>query len=107
MGEQLKAQYAGNAGFLPKIDSMSKGFKSFRRTRPDGNCFYRAYIYGIFEQLPGNKARQAFLAARAKQALDFCLKVGYEKVAIEDFWEEFGSCVEKLSAESATSPATL
>mmetsp|Transcript_19380 Transcript_19380/g.53215 ORF Transcript_19380/g.53215 Transcript_19380/m.53215 type:complete len:268 (+) Transcript_19380:104-907(+) len=100
--DELKAQYAGNAGFLPKIETLMKSFRALRRTRPDGNCFYRAYLYGIFEQLPGSKDRQAFIAERAKAALDYCIDAGYERVAIEDFWEELSACVERLSAEGAS-----
>jgi len=102
--EELKQQYACSPGFLPKVDNLIKveGYQAFRRTRPDGNCFYRAYLYGILEQLPGQKERQMFLADRAKKALDFCTAAGYERVAIEDFWEEFCSCVERLAADGAS-----
>lgn len=97
----LREQYTGSAGFLPKVEKLATNYRAFRRTRPDGNCFYRAYLFGILEQLPGHKDRQTFIADRAKAALDFCIGAGYERVAIEDFWEEFCGCVERLSAETA------
>mmetsp|Transcript_43927 Transcript_43927/g.99243 ORF Transcript_43927/g.99243 Transcript_43927/m.99243 type:complete len:260 (-) Transcript_43927:41-820(-) len=102
----LKAQYADNVGFLPKVESLGRRFGAMRRTRPDGSCFYRAYIFGIFEQLLGQKERHAAFSARAKAALDYCVEVGYEKVAIEEFYEEFASCLERLAVEGA-SVATL
>lgn len=98
----LRAQYEDNPGFLPKVESLRKRFGALRRTRPDGNCFYRAYIFGIFEQLLGSKERHAAFAARAKGALDYCVAVGYEKVAIEEFYEEFASCLDSLAVEGAT-----
>lgn len=98
----LKAEYAGNDGFLRKLDSLSKRFSSIRRIRPDGNCFYRAYLFGILEQIAGNKERHAAFTATAKQTLQYCLDVGYEKVAVEDFADVFNMCVGDLSGEHAT-----
>mmetsp|Transcript_22266 Transcript_22266/g.51427 ORF Transcript_22266/g.51427 Transcript_22266/m.51427 type:complete len:230 (-) Transcript_22266:24-713(-) len=98
----LRAQYASNPGFLPKIDGLGRRFAAIRRTRPDGNCFYRAYLYGIFEAIVGKAAPLTEFAARAKASLDFCLGAGYERVALEDFHEEFVSCIERLAAEGAS-----
>jgi len=97
----LKTQYAGNAGFLPKVESLEKRFLGLRRTRPDGNCFYRAYLFGIFEQLLGRTDRQAVFVGRTQSALEDCMKAGYERVAIEDFYDEFASCVGRIGAEGA------
>lgn len=99
--ESLKAQYADNPGFLPKVDSLGKRFTAIRRTRPDGNCFYRAYIFGIFEQLAGNQERSTPFAGVVRKSLDYCCEVGYERVAIEDFFDEFTSCVDKVCSEGA------
>jgi len=103
--DELKAQYAGNAGFMPKVESLEKRFLGLRRTRPDGNCFYRAYIFGIFEQLLGRTDRHAALAARTQSALEDCMKAGYENV-VEDFYDEFVSCLGRVGAEGAQ-PAVL
>lgn len=100
--EVLKAQYADNPGFLPKVESLEQRFLGLRRTRPDGNCFYRAYLFGIFEQLPGQKERHAAFAARTKDSLETCVRAGYEKVAVEDFHDEFVSCLQRLGAEGAS-----
>ncbi|CAE7843056.1 ano10 [Symbiodinium necroappetens] len=93
---ELEAEYAENPAFLAKVKSLEERFSSFRRTSPDGNCFYRAYLFGIFEQLVGNKERHAAFASHLKGALDFCIGAGYEKVAIEDFYEEFMASIERL-----------
>lgn len=94
----LKAQYADNPGFLPKVEALGRRFRAFRRTRPDGNCFYRAYIFGIFEALAGHRERRDAFTSRAKQTLDYCCEVGYERVAIEDFYDEFIACLGRLAA---------
>mmetsp|Transcript_51719 Transcript_51719/g.83925 ORF Transcript_51719/g.83925 Transcript_51719/m.83925 type:complete len:262 (+) Transcript_51719:103-888(+) len=101
----LKEQYATNPGFLPKVEKLESRFRALRRTRPDGNCFYRAYLFGIFEQIAGNKERHAAFLQRAKKSLDFCVGAGYEKVAIEDFYEEFIESVESLAPEGSSASA--
>lgn len=48
----LFLEYAvGNPVFAKKIDSLSHSFSSMRRTRGDGNCFYRAFIFSYLEGL--------------------------------------------------------
>lgn len=100
--DTLKEQYAANPEFLPKVESLSKRFEQLRRTRPDGNCFYRAYLFGICEQLAANRESHANFMLLAKQSLQYCLEAGYEKVAIEDFYEEFLECLGRVSADGAT-----
>eukprot|EP00929_Paragymnodinium_shiwhaense_P001050 TRINITY_DN101279_c0_g1_i1.p1 TRINITY_DN101279_c0_g1~~TRINITY_DN101279_c0_g1_i1.p1 ORF type:complete len:273 (-),score=53.00 TRINITY_DN101279_c0_g1_i1:145-963(-) len=102
--DALREQYADNAGFLPKVQNLAKSFRALRRTRPDGNCFYRAYMFGMMEQLPNSPERQGFLQRRAKEAMDFCTAAGYERIAIEDFSEVFTESLEKLSSSSTSTP---
>ena len=48
----LRSEYAvGNLVFAKKIESLSKSFSSLRRTRGDGNCFYRAFLFSYLEGL--------------------------------------------------------
>mmetsp|Transcript_19396 Transcript_19396/g.45113 ORF Transcript_19396/g.45113 Transcript_19396/m.45113 type:complete len:272 (+) Transcript_19396:66-881(+) len=95
----LSEQYTGNAGFLPKIENMQKRFARFRRTRPDGNCFYRSFLFGMFEQLALHPDRLQVFVSRAKATLDLCIQAGYERMVIEDFYEDFMSCVDMLSGK--------
>lgn len=57
-----------------------------RRIRPDGNCFYRAYLYGIFENLLRSPE---ILITRFKGAVEdlsnLCKASGYDSFAIDDF----------------------
>lgn len=98
----LKVHYAGNPGFLPKVEGLSQRFSATRRTRPDGNCFYRAYLYGIFENLVGQPTLLHAFSERTRGSLDFCEGAGYERVAIEDFYDEFCSCLARLDSEGAS-----
>mmetsp|Transcript_36036 Transcript_36036/g.67103 ORF Transcript_36036/g.67103 Transcript_36036/m.67103 type:complete len:239 (+) Transcript_36036:57-773(+) len=98
----LKAEYAENPSFLSKVEGLEDHFQAIRRTRPDGNCFYRAYLFGLFEQLAGNKERHAAVTQRLRGALDVCTAAGYEKVAIEDFYEEFMASIDRMSIEGSS-----
>lgn len=37
--------------FLDKISSLSGTYKHIRRTRGDGNCFFRSFIFRYLEYL--------------------------------------------------------
>jgi len=45
----LKEEYQNNEGFLKKIKWVETKFPHFRRVRRDGSCFYRAFLYTLFE----------------------------------------------------------
>jgi ubiquitin thioesterase protein OTUB1 len=49
----LRAEYAqGSQVFLSKIDRLGAlGYSYMRRTRGDGNCCYRGFIFGYLERL--------------------------------------------------------
>ncbi len=76
-----------------------------RRLRRDGNCFYRAYLFQVFEyfiQSTGtesapiaNPLYDKFLKAveGSKQEL---MSIGYEEICIEDFYDLFLGEVKKL-----------
>jgi ubiquitin thioesterase protein OTUB1 len=47
----LEDEYAGDDVYCQKVHDLAKKYKSMRRTRPDGNCFFRAFSYAYMEQL--------------------------------------------------------
>eukprot|EP00798_Chlamydomonas_sp_ICE-L_P001658 gene1658-33051_t len=50
--EGLNAEYEhGNEVFLYKITKLQQTFTHFRRTRGDGNCFFRAFLFSYIEGL--------------------------------------------------------
>lgn len=97
----LREQYADNPGFLPKVENLGARYSSMRRTRPDGNCFYRGYLFGIFEKVLADKGLHEALLARARASLEYCLAAGYERIAVEDFHEDFCASLERLGVEGA------
>ncbi|EFJ52492.1 hypothetical protein VOLCADRAFT_86645 [Volvox carteri f. nagariensis] len=48
----LKEEYInGNQNFVQKIGKLEASYGTFRRTRGDGNCFFRGFIFAYLENL--------------------------------------------------------
>ncbi|EGD73509.1 hypothetical protein PTSG_05213 [Salpingoeca rosetta] len=82
----LLAEY-GDPLFTTKIKSMLDAFPKMRKTRGDGNCFYRAYAYGIAEHFAAHKDKLPGFLETLKQTFDMALAAGYPEFTAEDFYE--------------------
>ncbi|KAL9927097.1 ubiquitin thioesterase otubain-like [Glossina fuscipes fuscipes] len=51
----LNEEYLGDAVFTSKTLDLASKYSFMRRTRPDGNCFFRAFAYAYLEHLISNK----------------------------------------------------
>jgi ubiquitin thioesterase protein OTUB1 len=49
--KQTFQEFANDPVYLEKVRNLSANFSHIRRTRPDGNCFYRALAFAYFEHL--------------------------------------------------------
>ncbi|KAJ8967198.1 hypothetical protein NQ314_003028 [Rhamnusium bicolor] len=47
----LNNEYSTDKIYLEKVKDLSIKYKYIRRTRPDGNCFFRAFSYANIERL--------------------------------------------------------
>lgn len=109
----LKTEYAGNANenFMFGIDSLHRRYDAMRRVRGDGNCFFRAFIFALCEQLlntGGGSSSAAKLRARIEEKIRASkaelIAIGYSEIAIDAFWETF---VDYLAAMETRSHAEL
>ena len=63
-----------------------------RRLRRDGNCFYRAFLFQIFEHfiLAEDKTQYnqfvELVTASKKDLMETC---GYDEIVIDDFYDSF------------------
>lgn len=95
----LLEEYADDdAIYLEKINALSERYTHVRTTRRDGNCFYRAFIFGYLEQLLSNKETFDTFRARASEAKDHLEKLGYPSFTVEDFHDQFISVVDSVRA---------
>lgn len=47
----LEAEYITDEVYQSKVKDLLRKYNHIRRTRPDGNCFYRAFAFAYFERL--------------------------------------------------------
>ena len=47
----LETQFCNDPTFLKNAIQLQEKYVSLRRTRPDGNCMYRALAFGQFERM--------------------------------------------------------
>ena len=106
--EALGAEYADNPqrGFVEGIARLDETYASLRRVRKDGNCFYRAFLYRYLEELVqrnfdvprpptgsgsagGGCAELRRIRTVAKDSKAALLKVGFEEIVVDSFWETF------------------
>jgi len=115
----LAQEYATDPVYLQKIADLQSRYSSLRRTRGDGNCFFRAFGFAYFEYLlllsdssSSSPASTAVAAAERKAFKQRCTDMkdllistlGFPQFTVEDFHDTFVEAVEKLdpSAASAT-----
>lgn len=88
--QSLLPEYADSGtAFAPKIRSLMQRFTSFRRTRQDGNCFYRSFLFGLVEALltARNHAAARRLVAIVEEWKQKMVAVGFQELVFEDAQE--------------------
>jgi len=95
--EVLREEYKDNK-FELCFDSLRERYSGVRRLRRDGNCFYRAFLFMVFEHFVRNKEDPQFatvldVVEGSKKQL---VEVGYDEIAVEDFYDLFVAEFKKL-----------
>ncbi|CDW75085.1 ubiquitin thioesterase otub1 [Stylonychia lemnae] len=93
----LKHEYQDNK-FELCFDQLATRYSKVRRLRRDGNCFYRAFLFQVFEHFIHNPEDPQYeqilkvLVGSKKDLMD----LGYDEIAIEDFYDLFLDEFKKL-----------
>ncbi|KAG7087579.1 hypothetical protein E1B28_013533 [Marasmius oreades] len=81
----------GSLSFVKQIDWLERrGFLWIRRTRGDGDCFYRSLAFAFVERLLKAKDRGAavqYAMVTLSESLQMLENVGFEKLVFEDFYD--------------------
>jgi ubiquitin thioesterase protein OTUB1 len=89
--------------FCTKLKNLVPLYPRFRRTRGDGNCFYRSFGFGYMEMLCNDPQELERVLPIIKGSLAPLLAVGYPELTTEDFYDAFVGLAEavqeKRSAE--------
>ncbi|XP_062892339.1 ubiquitin thioesterase OTUB1b isoform X1 [Mobula hypostoma] len=84
-----------------KVKDLHNRYCCIRKTRPDGNCFYRAFGFAHLEALLDNsKELQKFkaIASRSKEDL---VTQGFTEFTIEDFHNTFMDVIELVEKQGS------
>jgi len=90
--QELKNDYQIDDGiYQSKIANLERDYTYLRRTRPDGNCFFRAFGFAYFESLlkDNNQDELDKFIKFTKVSKDELIKLGLPSVTIEDFFDVF------------------
>ncbi|XP_021035303.1 ubiquitin thioesterase OTUB2 isoform X3 [Mus caroli] len=92
-----------NRIYQRKIQELSKRFSSIRKTKGDGNCFYRALGYSYLESLLGKSREILKFKERVLQTPNDLLAAGFEEHKFRNFFNAFYSVVELVEQDSSVS----
>ena len=101
---KLTEEYKSNEEYLKSIENISKKYKTYRKVRRDGNCFYRSFIYRLFEHVCIKNDKNLFEKIKQKiiESKSLTEKNGYEWAVVQDFYDmflkEFTECFNSLSS---------
>lgn len=70
---------------MSKLKYLTSKYKSIRKTRPDGNCFFRAFAYAYLEYLVKNKDDYEPFRALSEESKDRLIQLGFPQFTLEDF----------------------
>lgn len=99
---------SNNTTFIRGAKYLAGKYKQVRRIRGDGNCYYRAIMYSVCESMllgagssgeieAAKKVELERLTTWAKSSMDEVTRHGYDRFAIEMFYEELVELFEYLS----------
>lgn len=83
--KSLEQEYAEDDVYLSKAKALAQQYSFIRRTRPDGNCFFRAFSYAYLEKLIENKEEYNKFRDLALKSKDSLVALGFPQFTVEDF----------------------
>lgn len=88
----LAAEYqSGSDILLEKIKLLGEKYTAIRRTRGDGNCFFRSFMFSFLEHIleTQNKAEVDSVKANVEECRKTLQGLGYADFTFEDFFTLF------------------
>ncbi|XP_066132053.1 ubiquitin thioesterase OTUB2 isoform X1 [Saccopteryx bilineata] len=92
-----------NRIYQRKIQELSKRFTAIRKTKGDGNCFYRALGYSYLESLLGKNREILKFKERVLQTPNDLVAAGFEEHRFRNFFNAFYSVVELVEKDGSVS----
>lgn len=92
----LNDEYELDEVYKNKIKDLQTKYKYIRRTRPDGNCFFRAFAFAYLEYLGKNPQDYTSFKTLAQDSKEKLIKLGFPQFTLEDFHDTFMEVVKKF-----------
>ncbi|KAL2468868.1 Ubiquitin thioesterase otubain-like [Forsythia ovata] len=102
----LAVEYkSGNAILLEKIKVLITQYAALRRTRGDGNCFFRSFMFAYLEHILESQdgAEVDRITVSVEQCRKTLLSLGYAEFTFEDFFALFLEQLENVLQGSEAS----
>lgn len=90
----LDAEYSGDPVYHNKVKDLATKYKSIRRIRPDGNCFFRAFAYSYLEYLSAHRPELAKFQELGQTSKEKLISLGFPSFTLEDFQAIFMEVVQ-------------
>ena len=100
---KLIEEYKSNEEYSKSVENISEKYKSIRKIRRDGNCFYRSFIFRLFEHICIKNDKELFEKIKQKiiDVKELTGRNGYDWIVVEDFYDlflkEFTDCFNSLT----------
>ena len=104
----LNEDYKSNEEYVNSVKTITTKYKKIRKVRRDGNCFYRSFIYRLFEFICMKNNQKLFdhVNKKIQEVKDLTTRNGYDWIIVEDFYNtflnEFNRCFNSLQLCSVT-----
>lgn len=108
--QELKGDYqADDSIYQNKIELLENNYAFLRRTRPDGNCFFRAFGYAYFESLLNDQDQEELdkFIKLTKLSKEELINLGLPSVTIEDFYDVFLEMLHNIKQKEIQTPQQL
>ncbi|KAJ8922477.1 hypothetical protein NQ315_007505 [Exocentrus adspersus] len=92
----LNNEYSTDTVYQEKVKDLASKYKSIRKTRPDGNCFFRAFSYANIERLLDNKDEFNDFYKLAEDSKEVLVQLGFQQFTVEDFYDTYMEVLKRL-----------
>ncbi|XP_042501899.1 OVARIAN TUMOR DOMAIN-containing deubiquitinating enzyme 1-like isoform X1 [Macadamia integrifolia] len=102
----LAAEYASGSPILQeKIKILGEQYSAIRRTRGDGNCFFRSFMFSYLEHIleSQDKAEVDRITSNVEECKKTLQRLGYADFTFEDFFALFLEQLDSVLKGSETS----
>ena len=96
----LEQQFSNDPTFLKNAIQLQSKYSSLRRTRPDGNCMYRAMAFGQFQRMLNDETEAKRFRKSMEEAKEDMVKLGFPVFTMEDFYDNFVDQIDELGKGS-------